>query len=60
MTEEKIYNLAWREQLNVWGKEKEHYDRTHSELSRLRTEKAWNELLELEKMIREKGFNCSK
>jgi hypothetical protein len=58
ISEEKILQLAWREQLNVWGREKEIYEKTESNVARRRTEKAWEELKEIENIIREKGYNA--
>lgn len=58
ISEEKILQLAWREQLNVWGREKEIYEKTESNVARVRAEKAWETLLDIENIIREKGYNA--
>lgn len=58
ISEEKILQLAWREQLNVWSREKEHYDKTESNVAKVRAERAWEELLDIERIIKEKGYNA--
>lgn len=58
ISEERILQLAWREQLNVWSREKERYDKTESNVARVRAEKAWEELLDIENIIKEKGYNA--
>lgn len=58
ISEEKILQLAWREQLNVWSREKEYYEKTESNVARVRAEKAWEALLDIENIIKEKGYNA--
>jgi hypothetical protein len=58
ISEERILQLAWREQLNVWSREKERYEKTESNVARVRAEKAWEELLDIENIIKEKGYNA--
>lgn len=58
ISEERILQLAWREQLNVWSREKERYKKTESDVARVRAEKAWEELLDIENIIKEKGYNA--
>lgn len=58
ISEERILQLAWREQLNAWGREKERYDKTESNIAKVRAERAWEELLDIERIIKEKGYNA--
>lgn len=58
ISEERILQLAWREQLNVWSREQELYQKTESNVARVRAEKAWEELLDIENIIKEKGYNA--
>ena len=58
ISKEKILQLAWREQLNVWSREKERYDKTESNIAKVRAERAWEELLDIERIIKEKGYNA--
>ena len=52
MTQERIMELAWNELLMRWGREKEHYESHQNEIAKYRMEKAWNEMKELEAIIR--------
>ena len=58
ISKEKILQLAWREQLNVWSREKERYEKTESDIAKVRAERAWEELLDIERIIKEKGYNA--
>ena len=58
ISKEKILQLAWREQLNVWSREKERYEKTESNIAKVRAERAWEELLDIERIIKEKGYNA--
>jgi len=57
MTEERIYNLAWSQQLMIWGKEKDALDRLpDNEISQIRERKAYERLIEIETMMKAKGY----
>lgn len=57
MTEQKIYELAWSQQITIWGKEKEALDRfPDNEMTQTRERNAWNNLKEIEKLMEEKGY----
>lgn len=57
MTEQKIYELAWSQQITIWGKEKEALDRLpDNEVTKERERNAWNRLKEIEKMMEAKGY----
>lgn len=57
MTEERIYNLAWSQQLMIWGKEKDALDRLpDNEIAKLRERKAYERLIEIENMMKAKGY----
>lgn len=57
MTEQKIYELAWSQQIMIWGKEKEALDRLpDNEVTQTRERNAWNSLKAIEKMMEEKGY----
>lgn len=57
MTEERIYNLAWSQQLMIWGKEKEILDKLpDNEITKLREQNAYKKLKEIEEMMMEKGY----
>ena len=58
ISKEKILQLAWCEQLNVWIREKERYKKTESNIAKVRAERAWEELLDIERIIKEKGYNA--
>ena len=57
ISEKEIYNLAWREQLSVWYRERTIYEKTESNVARIRTERAWQKLQDIERLIKEKGYN---
>ena len=44
--------------MNVWIREKERYKKTESNIAKVRTERAWEELLDIERIIKEKGYNA--
>ena len=57
MTEERIYKLAWSQQLMVWGKEKDALDRLpDNEIAQIRERKAYERLIEIENMMKSKGY----
>ena len=57
MTEKRIYELAWNQQIQIWGKEREILDRMpDNELSQIREANAKAQLRELEAIMKEKGF----
>ena len=57
MTEQKIYELAWSQQITIWGKEKEVLDRhPDNEVSIARERQAWARLKEIEEMMVAKGY----
>lgn len=57
MTEQKIYKLAWSQQMTIWGKEKEVLDRLpDNEVTQERERNAWKRLKEIEKMMEAKGY----
>lgn len=57
MTEERIYNLAWSQQLMIWGKEKDALDRLpDNEIAQIRERKAYERLIEIENMMKAKGY----
>lgn len=57
MTEERIYKLAWMKQLDIWEKEKDALDRLpDNEITRAREEKAYKRLIEIENMMKAKGY----
>ena len=57
MTEKMIYELAWNQQINIWGKEKEMLDQMpDNEITQMRERNAWGKLQEIEKMMAEKGY----
>lgn len=55
MTEVKILTLALRQALQVWDREDEFYKANKSELNRIRMENAWNDVKELEELLRKAG-----
>ena len=53
MTTERILNLAWRSQLEIWAKEKEILEHNPLDaIAILRERKAWKELKEIEQTSR--------
>ena len=57
MTEEKIYDLAWSQQLNIWGKEKDALDRLpDNAITQAREREAYQKLIEIEEMMKAKGY----
>ena len=57
MTEERIYKLAWSQQLMIWGKEKDMLEKhPTNEITKLREKYAYKRLIEIEKMMDEKGY----
>ena len=58
MTEERIYLLAWDSLIRKWGREHDFLEQhKDNEISQHRERQYWSELMELEALIREKGFN---
>lgn len=54
MTQSRILKLAWRAALDYWAKEDDILHRNpESEIAKVRTENAWAEVEELERLIRE-------
>lgn len=59
MTQERIMELAWNTLLMRWGKEKDFFDEhPDNEIAKYRMEKAWDEMKELEAIIRGEKEMC--
>ena len=53
MTQERILQLAYNAQLEIWAKEKDILDKLpDNKISKYREQKAWNDLKEIEKMMK--------
>ena len=58
MTEERIYSLAWDSLIQKWGREHDFLEQhKDNEIAKNRERKLWNELMELEDLMRAKGYN---
>jgi len=57
MKEERLYELAHEALLNKWGREND-FLKQHpaNEISQIKEKELWNELLNLESEMKEKGF----
>jgi len=53
MTQQRVLKLAWREALRVWTVEKEFLEKyPDDELAKIREERAYKELIDIERMAR--------
>ena len=57
MTEKRIYELAWNQQLMIWGKEHEMLEKMpDNEMTQIREANAKAALREIETIMKEKGY----
>ena len=57
MTLEKVFEKAYLEMINEWGVFNEAYEEMPTEINKVRADRKWNELKELEKMAQEMGIS---
>lgn len=57
MTEQRVYELALSALIMNWGRERDFYELDkNDDVAKTRADQAWNELIEFENIMKEKGY----